>query len=223
MQRIQANSIFLLEDVKNYARLLIEFKRVGGVMFSAEIQYSEKSLEPILSAETINFHHGKHHAGYANTLNSLTEGTEFQNLSLEQIIVKSRGAQPKIFNNASQLFNHNFYWKCLKVSENLADGKLKDMINAQFGSFEKFCEEYIAFAGTMFGSGWSWLLEEGGKLKFFNTSNAENPIGSDAKILCVIDLWEHAYYIDYRNRRAEYVEKIVISCIDWKFCESQLR
>ena len=180
-------------------------------------------MEPVLSSETINFHYGKHHVGYANTLNSLIKDTEFENLSLEEIIVKSRGTQPKIFNNASQLFNHNFYWKCLKVSASLPDGKLKDMINSQFGDFEKFRQEYAAFAGTMFGSGWSWLVFENGKLKFLNTSNAENPIGSDAKPLCVIDLWEHAYYIDYRNNRAGYVEQVLNECINWEFCDSQLK
>ena len=191
-------------------------------MFSAQIEYSEKELEPFLSSETINFHYGKHHIGYANTLNSLIKNTEFQELSLEQIIIKSRDNQQKIFNSASQLFNHNFYWKCLKVSNEIPSGKLKSLIENQFGSFEKFCEEYIAFAGTMFGSGWSWLLEEKGKLKFFNTSNAENPIGSNVKILCVVDLWEHAYYIDYRNNRADYTAKIIRHCINWSFCESLL-
>ena len=192
-------------------------------MFSATIEYSEKALEPFLSSETINYHYGKHHTGYANTLNSLIENTEFKNLSLEQIIIKTRNHNPKIFNNAAQLFNHDFYWKCLKKSSELPSAKLLNLVNNQFGDFDKFRNEYIIFAGTMFGSGWSWLVEENGVLKFLNTANAENPIGSGATPLCVVDLWEHAYYIDYRNNRAEYIKKIIMNCINWNFCESQLQ
>lgn len=192
-------------------------------MFSATIEYSEKALEPFLSSETINYHYGKHHTGYANTLNSLIENTEFKNLSLEQIIIKTRNHNPKIFNNAAQLFNHDFYWKCLKNPSELPSAKLLNLVNNQFGDFYKFCNEYIIFAGTMFGSGWSWLVEENGVLKFLNTANAENPIGSGATPLCVVDLWEHAYYIDYRNNRAEYIKKIIMNCINWNFCESQLQ
>ena len=192
-------------------------------MFSATIEYSEKALEPFLSSETINYHYGKHHTGYANTLNSLIENTEFKNLSLEQIIIKTRNHNPKIFNNAAQLFNHDFYWKCLKNSSKLPSAKLLNLVNNQFGDFYKFCNEYIIFAGTMFGSGWSWLVEENGVLKFLNTANAENPIGLGATPLCVVDLWEHAYYIDYRNNRAEYIKKTIMNCINWNFCESQLQ
>ena len=191
-------------------------------MFSAQIEYSEKDMEPLLSSETINFHYGKHHIGYANTLSQLIKDTELQDLSLEQIIIKTRNVQPRIFNNAAQTFNHNFYWKCLKKDAALPSQKLLGMVCEQFENFEKFREEYINFAGTMFGSGWSWLVEENGKLKFLNTQNAENPIGTNANPLCVIDLWEHAYYIDYRNRRAEYVEKIVMNGLNWEFCESML-
>ena len=192
-------------------------------MFSATIEYSEKALEPFLSSETINYHYGKHHTGYANTLNSLIENTEFKNLSLEQIIIKTRNHNPKIFNNAAQLFNHDFYWKCLKNSSKLPSAKLFNLVNNLFGDFYKFCNEYIIFAGTMFGSGWSWLVEENGVLKFLNTANAENPIGLGATPLCVVDLWEHAYYIDYRNNRAEYIKKTIMNCINWNFCESQLQ
>jgi Fe-Mn family superoxide dismutase len=153
----------------------------------------------------------------------LIENTEFKNLSLEQIIIKTRNHNPKIFNNAAQLFNHDFYWKCLKNSSKLPSAKLLNLVNNQFGDFYKFCNEYIIFAGTMFGSGWSWLVEENGVLKFLNTANAENPIGLGATPLCVVDLWEHAYYIDYRNNRAEYIKKIIMNCINWNFCESQLQ
>lgn len=190
-------------------------------MFSAQIVYSEDYLKPVISSETIRFHYGKHHKGYANTLNDIIQGTEFQNLPLEQIIIQSRDKHPKIFNNASQLFNHDFYWKCLKVSGEQPSEALAQAIQAQFGSFDAFCEAYINFAGTMFGSGWSWLVADNYHLKFINTTNAENPIGSGKAPLCVIDLWEHAYYIDYRNDRTTYIKNLVKQGINWAFCESQ--
>lgn len=191
-------------------------------MFSANIDYSNGALEPILSTETIDYHYGKHHTGYANTLNALVKGTEFQDMPLEEVIVRTRNKYQKIFNNAAQLFNHDFYWKCLKNNCSAPEQKLLKLINEQFGNFDNFRDEYTAFAGGMFGSGWSWLVIQDDQLKFFNTSNAENPLGSDMSPLCVIDLWEHAYYIDYRNNRAEYVRKIVTECINWDFCESRL-
>lgn len=197
-------------------------------MFSAKIEYSDEALEPFLSSEALKFHYGKHHVGYANTLNLLIEGTEFEGLHLDEIIVKSRGTNEKIFNNASQLFNHNFYWQCLKNEGKTSQKKLKDLVQAQFGSFDKFLDEYIAFASTLFGSGWSWLVfnsstpTDTGNLKFVNTSNAENPVGSVDIPICVIDLWEHAYYVDYRNNRTDYIQKIVENCINWSFCESRL-
>lgn len=198
-------------------------------MFTAKIEYSNEALEPFLSSETLQFHHGKHHVGYANTLNGLIKGTEFEESSLEDIILKSRGTSPKIFNNAAQIFNHDFYWKCLSKDQenNTPSDEFKSLITEQFGSFQKFLEEYALFAGTMFGSGWSWIVSEPSQskiphLKFINTSNAENPLGSGDTPVCVIDLWEHAYYIDYRNNRAGYIEKIVNNCINWNFCEKQL-
>lgn len=192
-------------------------------MFSAQISFVRDALEPILSSETIDYHYGKHHVGYANTLNGLINGTEYQQLPLEQIILLSkRNNQLKIFNNAAQLFNHDFYWKCLSTSEKLPSENLLHLINKQFGNFDKFREEYISFASTMFGSGWSWLVYNNSNLDFLNTTNADNPLGSDAIPLCVIDLWEHAYYIDYRNDRATYVKNIITDGINWDFCSSNL-
>lgn len=200
-------------------------------MFSARIGYPKTALEPLISAETVSFHYGKHHVGYANTLNSLIKGTSFEKLSLENIIEKSRGVDQKVFNNAAQLFNHDFYWECLKKSEANPSEKFINLVSRQFGNFDKFLNEYISFATALFGSGWSWLVLDSGsssatplpRLSFLNTSNAENPVGSQSTPVCVIDLWEHAYYIDYRNNRAEYVQKVVKNCINWGFCESRLR
>ncbi|GHT99153.1 superoxide dismutase [Fe] [Alphaproteobacteria bacterium] len=191
-------------------------------IFQAQIAYKNTELVPILSSETIDYHYGKHHCGYANTLNSLIENTEFAGKILEEIVVQSRGSNQKVFNNAAQLFNHDFYWKCLKLSNDEPTGKLRSLIESQFGSFAEFLNQYISFANAMFGSGWCWLVLENNKLSFVNTQNAETPIGTDKKPICVIDLWEHAYYIDYRNNRASYVDKIVRECINWKFCSEQM-
>jgi Fe-Mn family superoxide dismutase len=189
-------------------------------IFKAQIPYDNNArLVPILSAETLDYHYGKHHVGYAKMLQSLVEGTDFSDKPLEEIIETSREKNQKIFNNASQLFNHDFYWKCLKISESKPEGKLKDIIYSQYGSFDKFLNEYISCANSMFGSGWSWLILENEKLSFVNTSNSEIPTGTNTKLICVIDLWEHAYYIDYRNDRALYINNIITKCINWEFCE----
>ena len=192
-------------------------------MFLAKIEHKYIDFEPFLSSESVECHYSKHHSGYANNLNELIKGTLFDGLPLEEIIIKSRGVNQKVFNNASQLFNHDFYWKCMAKSEKLPNSKLKNLIDSQFDDFDKFRQEYIAHAGTMFGSGWSWLILEDDKLKFLNTANAENPVGTDAIPLCVIDLWEHAYYIDYRSNRADYIKNFVMHCIDWEFCESLVK
>jgi Fe-Mn family superoxide dismutase len=190
--------------------------------FQAQIAYTE--LPPILSSETIDYHYGKHHCGYAKNLNSLINNTQFADRTLEEIIIQSRGVDQKIFNNAAQLFNHDFYWKCLKVSENNApSGKLKNLIEDQFGTLDEFLNQYASSANAMFGSGWCWIVQgENQKLSFANTQNAENFVGTNKKAICVVDLWEHAYYIDYRNDRALYINRIIREGINWEFCQSQL-
>ncbi|MDR2629014.1 MAG: superoxide dismutase [Puniceicoccales bacterium] len=192
-------------------------------IFKAQISYDNNtSLVPILSAETLDYHYGKHHVGYAKMLQTLVDGTDFVGRSLEEIVTAARGKNQKIFNNASQLFNHDFYWKCLKISERKPTGKLKNIVCSQYGSFDEFLREYISCANSLFGSGWSWLILENKKLLFVNTTNSEIPTGSDTKLICVIDLWEHAYYIDYRNDRSSYINNIITKCINWEFCESLL-
>ncbi|GHT91138.1 superoxide dismutase [Fe] [Alphaproteobacteria bacterium] len=191
-------------------------------IFQAQIAYKNTALVPVLNAETIDYHYGKHHCGYAKTLNSLIENTKFADKDLKEIITQSRGIDQKIFNNAAQLFNHDFYWKCLKVSKYKPLGKLKGLAEDQFNSFDEFLNQYISFANTMFGSGWCWLVLENEKLSFVNTQNAETVIGTNKNVICVVDLWEHAYYIDYRNDRASYINLIIRECINWEFCESQL-
>ncbi len=170
-----------------------------------ELPYDIDALEPYLSAETLQYHHGKHHAGYVNNLNALIEGTEYEELSLEQIIHQSEGA---IFNNAAQTFNHNFYWHSLSPTPTEPSQPLKRAIDDTFGSLEAFKEAFSQAAIGLFGSGWCWLvLNAHEQLEIITTSNAHTPIEHYQTPLLVCDVWEHAYYIDYRNARADYLEK----------------
>ena len=191
--------------------------------FIASIPYSNEALEPLLSEETISFHYGKHHCGYAATLNQLIKDTDFEGRQLESIVIKARGVNQKIFNNAAQLYNHDFYWQCLKVSGDSPSGMLEQLIKEQFSGFDDFISQYQSFASTVFGSGWSWLVKNAKhQLEFINTQNAGTPLGTGSLPVCVIDLWEHAYYLDYRNNRAEYLKKLLATGINWNFCSEQL-
>jgi Fe-Mn family superoxide dismutase len=192
------------------------------MQFQAQNTHKNTELTPVLSSKIIDYHYGKHHCGYAKMLNTLVENTKFAGKTLEEIIVQSRNVDQKVFNNAAQLFNHDFYWKCLKISSDPPTEKFKSLVEAQFASLEKFIDQYIAYANTMFGSGWCWVVWEKGQLNFANTQNAETPVGMGQKEIYVIDLWEHAYYIDYYNDRASYIGRIIKECINWKFCAAQL-
>lgn len=168
------------------------------------LPYAMDALAPTISKETLEYHYGKHHATYVTNLNNLIKGTEFENLSLEEIVKKSSGG---IFNNAAQVWNHTFYWNGLTPQGSGApSGPVADAINAKWGSFDKFKEEFNKSALGNFGSGWTWLVQKGDALEIVNTSNAGTPLTTDAKALLTCDVWEHAYYIDYRNARAKYVE-----------------
>jgi len=170
------------------------------------LPYSMEALEPTISRETLEYHYGKHHQSYVTNLNKLIVGTEFENLPLEEIIMKSSGG---IFNNAAQVFNHTFYWNCLAPKAGgEPTGKIAELINKEFGSFAAFKEKFSKTATTTFGSGWAWLVKDkDGKLEIVSTSNAGNPMTDGKKPLLTCDVWEHAYYIDYRNARPSYVEK----------------
>ena len=184
------------------------------------LPYSNDALEPVISKETIEYHYGKHHQTYVTNLNKLIVGTEFENLPLEEIIKKSSGG---IFNNAAQVYHHTFYWNCLapKAGGEPA-GKLAEAINEAFGSFDVFKEKFSATAVGTFGSGWAWLVKNAeGKLEIISTSNAGNPLTENKKPLLTCDVWEHAYYIDYRNARASYVEKFW-NLVNWDFVASNL-
>ncbi len=170
-----------------------------------ELPYALDALEPLISKETLEYHHGKHHAGYVNKLNTLIKGTEYEEMSLEQIIRQSEGA---IFNNAAQTFNHNFYWHSLSPNKTEPSELLMKALEQTFGSFAKFQEAFSDAAVNLFGSGWCWLvIDQHEHLHIRATSNAHTPIEHHETPLLTCDVWEHAYYIDYRNARAEYVAK----------------
>lgn len=172
-----------------------------------ELPFPKDSLKGIISPETLDYHYGKHHAAYVANLNKLTEGTEYQELTLEEIIKKTSGG---IFNNAAQTWNHTFFWNCLSPNGGGAPtGKALEEINKYFGSFDAFKEKFSTAAATLFGSGWAWLVRNpDGKLDIVQTSNAGTPLTSGQKPLLTFDVWEHAYYIDYRNARPKFVEML---------------
>jgi len=179
------------------------------------LPWAYDALEPYISKQTIEFHYGKHHQTYVNNLNNLIPGTAFENSSLEEIILKAEGG---IFNNGAQVWNHTFYWQCLSPKGGgQPTGKLAEAINRDFGSFEAFREKFSAAAATLFGSGWAWLVKTPeGKLEIVQESNAGNPLRQGKTPLLTCDVWEHAYYIDYRNARQTYVEKFW-DIINWDF------
>ncbi|MCK9322317.1 MAG: superoxide dismutase [Bacteroidales bacterium] len=181
--------------------------------------FAQDALEPHISKTTIEFHYGKHHQTYVDNLNKLIIGTEFENSTLEEIVLKSSGG---IFNNAAQVWNHTFYWNCLTPKSNLKpEGKLLDAIEKEFGSYEEFKGKFTNAAVTLFGSGWAWLVKnKEGKLEIVQTSNAENPMRQDKTPLLVCDVWEHAYYIDKQNRRPAYLESFW-NLVDWKKVEER--
>ncbi|WP_297831124.1 Fe-Mn family superoxide dismutase [Thermomonas sp.] len=185
------------------------------------LPYAHNALEPHISAETIDFHYGKHHQGYVTNLNKMIEGTEFADLDLVAIIRKAQGG---MFNNAAQVWNHSFYWNCLKPNGGgEPTGKLLEAIDAAFGSFAKFKEEFTKTAVGTFGSGWAWLVQRpDGTLALASTPNAATPVTGQDTPLLTCDVWEHAYYIDYRNARPKYLEAFW-NLVNWDFAASQMK
>jgi Fe-Mn family superoxide dismutase len=173
----------------------------------------------------MGFHYGKHHKGYLDNLNKLIAGTEYAELSLEKIIAAAAGKPDKtaIFNNAAQVWNHSFYWKSMKPKGGgIIPAPLKQKMEASFGSIEAFKKEFVTIAISQFGSGWAWLVLDGDKLKVVKTGNADLPMTTGMKPLLTIDVWEHAYYLDYQNRRADYVEAVLEKLINWDFAAENL-
>ncbi len=184
------------------------------------LPYAKDALAPLISAETLEFHYGKHHQAYVDNLNKLIVGTEFADAPLEQIVLKAHGP---IFNNAAQVWNHSFYWQCLKPKGGgEPTGKLADAINKAFKSFADFKQQFTPSAVGLFGSGWAWLVQKkDGSLAIVQTSNAGNPMTAGDKPLLTCDVWEHAYYVDYRNARAKYVESFW-NLVNWDFVAKNL-
>ncbi|MCI5049348.1 MAG: superoxide dismutase [Rickettsiales bacterium] len=185
-----------------------------------DLPYAKDALEPHISPETLDFHHGKHHNAYVGKLNELISGTELEGKSLEEIMHATAGKADKaaIFNNAAQVWNHTFYWNSMKPSGGgEPDGALADAIERDFESFEKFSEQFHNAGMGQFGSGWAWLVLDGDKLKIVKTPNAENPMTDGMTPLLTADVWEHAYYIDFRNRRPDYLNSFLDALVNWDF------
>jgi Fe-Mn family superoxide dismutase len=189
------------------------------------LPYADNALSPVISGHTIGFHYSRHHKGYVDNLNKLIAGTEFVDLPLSAIITRTAGKADKsaIFNNAAQDWNHTFYWRSLQPNGGgEPPAALMQKIEASFGNLDVCKKELAAAATTQFGSGWAWLVADGDKLKVVKTGNAETPMTTGLKPLLTIDVWEHAYYLDYQNRRADYVNAVLDKLINWEFAAENL-
>ena len=189
------------------------------------LPYANDALAPYMSAETLDFHHGKHHQTYVTNLNNLIKDTDLQNSSLEEIVVKSSkdSSMAGIFNNAGQHWNHILFWQCLKPNGGGSiPSELENKLSEDFGSVDKFKEAFIQAGTTQFGSGWAWLAVNNGKLVVTKSANASNPLVDGMKPILGCDVWEHSYYIDYRNKRPDYLKAFLDSLVNWEFVASQL-
>jgi Fe-Mn family superoxide dismutase len=188
-----------------------------------DLPFKKNALAPVISEQTIEFHYEKHHNAYVVNVNKLIEGSDLSGQDLETIIKKTAKDSSKagIFNNAAQVWNHSFYWQCMKPGGGGAPtGAIAEKINADFGSFEKFTEQFKNAGATQFGSGWAWLIMKEGRLEIMKTSNADTPIAHGLKPLLTVDVWEHAYYLDYQNRRPDYLSAFMDRLINWDFVNS---
>ncbi|HEX8739365.1 MAG TPA: superoxide dismutase [Casimicrobiaceae bacterium] len=182
------------------------------------LPFADGALAPVISANTLSFHYGKHHKAYVDNLNNLVKGTELESATLEKIIGDTAGRAERagLFNNAAQIWNHTFYWNSLTPGGGgKPSGRLASMIDSDLGGYDQFRKDFAATAVSQFGSGWGWLVAEGGKLKIVKTGNAEVPITRGQTPLLTIDVWEHAYYLDYQNRRADYVNAVIDKLLNW--------
>jgi Fe-Mn family superoxide dismutase len=190
-----------------------------------DLPYSKDALEPYISSKTLEFHHGKHHKGYVEKTNQLIEGTDLADKDLETIIkdASKNVSNKSLFNNAAQAWNHTFFWQCMKTGGvGKPRGKIAEKIDASFGSHEKFAETFKSSGVGLFGSGWVWLILKGDKLDIMQASNADTPIVHGYKPLLVVDVWEHAYYLDYQNRRADFLQGFIDHLVNWDFVNSNL-
>jgi Fe-Mn family superoxide dismutase len=189
-----------------------------------KLPYSGDALAPTISAQTISIHYGKHHQAYITNLNKLVVGTPYAEMTLEQIVTESRKDQSQkgIFNNSAQVWNHTFYWNSLSPKPTQPSAKLLGMIEKTWGSFDEFKTKFAAAAVGQFGSGWAWLSLKNGALEITTTGNAETPLGTGATPLLTVDVWEHAYYLDFQNRRPDYAKDAIDKLLNWEFAEKNL-
>jgi Fe-Mn family superoxide dismutase len=191
-----------------------------------DLPYPTGALDPVISARTLEFHHGKHHKAYVDTLNKLLDGKPLANEPLERVIQEAARdpAQTQVFNNAGQIWNHNFFWQSLKPGGGgPPSGEIAALIERDFGGYDEFAAEFKQAATTQFGSGWAWLVEEAGRLKVVKTANADLPLVHGQKALLTCDVWEHAYYLDYQNRRADFVQAFLDKLVNWEFANRNLQ
>jgi Fe-Mn family superoxide dismutase len=197
----------------------------AGAPAPAPLPWAENALEPVISARTVGFHHGKHHRGYADNLAKLIAGTEFEAMDLPRIVAAAAGKPERaaVFNNAAQVWNHDFYWSSLSPKGGGdPPAALKARLEESFGSVDAFRKELAAAAVSQFGSGWAWLVLDGAKLRVEKTGNADTPLARGAKPLLTIDVWEHAYYLDWQNRRADHVAAVIDKLLNWEFAARNL-
>ncbi len=225
------SSAFLLASckLKNSGTFLFQPKKLGEKMQKIELPnlpYAKDALAPHISENTINFHYGKHHQAYVTNLNNLITGTELEGKSLEEIIKISATDKSKagIFNNSAQVWNHTFYWNSMKPNGGgKPSGEILAKIESSFGSYENFVTEFKNAGATQFGSGWAWLVLEDDKLKVTKTGNAETPLTTSAKPLMTMDVWEHAYYLDFQNARPTYIDTFLNHLVNWDFVAKNLK
>jgi superoxide dismutase, Fe-Mn family len=208
-----------------HERRISEAGQTASAISLPVLPYAQNALAPAISENTLSFHYGRHHQAYvANTL-KLIAGTDLEKASLEEIVKKTAGKadQAGLFNNAAQAFNHAFYWNSMKPGGGGPPaGRIAERIGESFGTYAKFAEAFSSAAATQFGSGWAWLVQDGNKLQVLKTSNADTPIAQAVKPLITIDVWEHAYYLDYQNRRADYIKAFMEKLLNWDFAEKNL-
>jgi len=194
-------------------------------IMQSTLPYEQNALEPYISAETLSYHYDKHHRGYVDKLNKLIDGTPYAGLSLEDIVIKAReDAAIDILNNALQVWNHAFLWESMSPNGgSTPEGRIKELVEESFGDLNTFRKRFKDAALSHFGSGWVWLVLDGPKLRILTTGNADSPVGTHMVPLMTLDVWEHAYYIDYRNERVRYVDAFLDKLINWKFAAANMR
>src|SRR5687768_10310758 len=197
--------------------------KAAGPFTLPKLPWDEGALDPVISARTIQLHHGKHHKAYVDKANELVAGTKMADMSLEEVIRAAHAEKnQKLFNNAAQAWNHTFYWNCLAPKPGKPAGDIARRIESDLGGLDAFNQAFAKAAVETFGSGWAWLVDKGGKLEIVSTSNAGTPLTSDATPILTLDVWEHAYYVDYQNRRPDYAATVIEKLLNWEFAAKNL-